>query len=75
MSKDNFVRFDADVAGDVFTLGHASRPTLAGFAAGQSRILGPVHTERFADHVARPYTAIPSPRTESDTQTPAGDKS
>lgn len=61
VGKNNFVRFDALVPGDVFTLDRASPNELAGLAAGSSRLLSPLFTERFADHVASPYTPIPRP--------------
>ena len=60
VGKENFSRFDADVPGNIFTLDRASPDALAGLAAGQSRLLSPIYTERFADHVASPY--CPSPR-------------
>lgn len=72
VGKENFVRFDALVPGDVFTLDRASPTALAGLAAGQSRFLSPVYTERFADHVAGPYTPIPSPDQHPGTQTTPG---
>jgi predicted acylesterase/phospholipase RssA len=69
VGKDNFARFDALVPGDVFSLDRASPPALAGLAAGQSRLLSPVYTERFADHVASPYTPFPTQGQEPSTQT------
>lgn len=61
IGKQNFVRFDATVPGDVFTLDRASPASLAGLAAGESRVLSPMFTERFADHVASPYSPILRP--------------
>lgn len=61
VGKDNFVRFDALVPGNVFTLDRASPKALSGLAAGQSRTLSPLFTERFADYVASPYTPTSSP--------------
>lgn len=76
VDKDDFVRFDASVPGKVFTIDRASPGALAGLAAGESRALNPLFTERFADHVARRYTPISSPgsdRTvESGTSTTLG---
>lgn len=59
IGKDDFVRFDALVPGDVFTLDRASPKALAGLAAGASRSLSPLFTERFAEHTASPYTPNP----------------
>lgn len=56
VGKESFARFDAMVPGDVFTLDRADPAALAGLAAGQSRVLGPVYVEKFADHIASPYT-------------------
>lgn len=56
VGKDDFVRFDASVPGNVFTLDRARPDALAGLAAGQSRFLSPLFTERFAEHLAGPYT-------------------
>lgn len=61
IGKDDFVRFDAMVPGRVFALDRASPEALAGLAAGESRSLSPLFAERFADHVADPYTPISSP--------------
>ena len=72
VGKENFARFDALVPGDVFTLDRASPAALAGLAAGQSRVLSPVYTERFADHVASPYIPIPSPGQEPSMHTLPG---
>jgi hypothetical protein len=44
------------VPGNVFTLDRARPDALAGLAAGQSRFLSPLFTERFAEHLAGPYT-------------------
>jgi patatin-like phospholipase/acyl hydrolase len=72
VGKENFVRFDAKIPGDVFTLDRASPVALAGLAAGQSRALAPTYTDRFADHVASPYTPISQPGQVSGTRTPGG---
>lgn len=72
IGKENFARFDALVPGDVFTLDRANPAALAGLAAGQSRVLSPVYTERFVDHVAGPYTPNPSPGPEPGTLTVPG---
>ncbi|MET7878879.1 CBASS cGAMP-activated phospholipase [Micromonospora profundi] len=72
VGKDNFTRFDANVPGDVFTLDRASSGTLAGLAAGQSRVLSPVYTERFADHVVSPYTPMSRPGAALATPTSPG---
>ena len=72
VGKGNFARFDAYVPGDVFTLDRASPTALAGLAAGQSRVLSPVYTERFADHFASPYTPIPRPGQSPGTPTSPG---
>jgi hypothetical protein len=72
VGKENFVRFDANVPGDVFTLDRADPAALAGLAAGQSRALGPTFTDRFADHVASPYTPISQPAQVPGTRTPPG---
>jgi hypothetical protein len=72
VGKKNFVRFDANVPGDVFTLDRASPAALAGLAAGHSRVLSPTYTDRFADHVASPYTPISQPEQVPGTQTPPG---
>lgn len=61
VGKENFARFDASVPGDVFTLDRASPDALAGLAAGESRVLSPVFTERFAGHMAGAYKPIPRP--------------
>jgi uncharacterized protein len=58
VGKENFARFDALVPGDVFTLDRAKPEALAGLAAGQSRVLSPVYTATFADHVAGPYIPV-----------------
>lgn len=55
VGKGDFVRFDATVPGDIFTLDKADPGDLAGLAAGESRFLSPTYTERFADHVAATY--------------------
>jgi uncharacterized protein len=60
VGKGDFVRFDATVPGDIFTLDKADAGDLAGLASGESRLLSPTYTERFADHVAAPY--VPNPR-------------
>jgi predicted acylesterase/phospholipase RssA len=72
VGKENFVRFDANVAGDVFTLDRASPTALARLAAEQSRVLAPTYTDRFADHVASPYTPNSQPAQVPDTRTPPG---
>lgn len=72
VGKENFVRFDANVPGDVFTLDRASSDALAGLAAGQSRVLSPVYTERFADHLASPYTPTSRPGSAPATPTSPG---
>jgi hypothetical protein len=72
VGKSNFARFDATVPGDIFTLDRASPDALAGLAAGQSRVLSPIYTERFADHVAGPYSPTPRPGTSPATPTPRG---
>jgi predicted acylesterase/phospholipase RssA len=64
IGKDDFVRFDALVPGRVFALDRASPEALAGLAAGESRSLGPLFTERFADHIASLYTPISSPSSD-----------
>jgi predicted acylesterase/phospholipase RssA len=63
IGKENFARFDATVPGDIFTLDRASPEALAGLAAGESRVLGPLYADLFADHVASPYFPIPRPGT------------
>lgn len=72
VGKENFVRFDALVPGNAFALDRASPTALAGLAAGQSRFLSPVYTERFATHVASQYTPIPPPGLHPGAQTPPG---
>lgn len=72
VGKENFARFDALVPGDVFTLDRASPRALAGLASGQSRFLSPQYTARFADHVASPYSPIPSPGQQPGRHTPPG---
>lgn len=67
VGKDNFVRFDANVPGSVFTLDRARPVALAGLVAGQSRALSPVFTDRFADHVTSSYTPILLPGQQSCT--------
>lgn len=58
VGKENFARFDALVPGDIFTLDRAKPEALAGLAAGQSRLLSPVYTATFAEHIARPYVPV-----------------
>jgi patatin-like phospholipase/acyl hydrolase len=70
VGKDDFVRFDALVPGNVFTLDRASPEALAGLAAGQSRVLSPLFTERFADHIASPYTPNPQHADGDEPGTP-----
>lgn len=70
IGKDDFVRFDALVPGSVFTLDRASPDALAGLAAGQSRFLSPLFTERFAEHTASPYTPNPLPGTADKSDEP-----
>jgi predicted acylesterase/phospholipase RssA len=74
IGKDDFVRFDALVPGDVFTLDRASPNALAGLAAGQSRFLSPLFTERFAEHTASPYipNALPGIDEPGIPTTPGG---
>lgn len=72
VGKENFVRFDANVPGDVFTLDRADPAALAGLAAGQSRALGPTFTDRFADYLASPYTPISQPAQVPGTRTLPG---
>jgi predicted acylesterase/phospholipase RssA len=72
VGKENFVRFDANVPGNVFKLDSANARALAGLAAGQSRVLSPVYTDRFADHHASPYTPIPAPGPHPGMQNPPG---
>lgn len=72
LRKDDFAGFDALVSGEVLTLDRADPKALAGLTAGQSRFLNPFHTARFIDHVASPYTPIPSPGEQSGTHTPPG---
>ncbi len=61
IGKDDFVRFDASVSGRVFALDRANPKALAGLAAGESRSLSPLFSERFGDHVASTYTPISAP--------------
>ncbi|WP_265443927.1 CBASS cGAMP-activated phospholipase [Flexivirga meconopsidis] len=70
VGKDDFVRFDALVPGNVFTLDRASPKSLAGLAAGQSRLLSPLFTERFAAHTATRYIPNPLPGTDDEPGTP-----
>lgn len=70
VGKDDFVRFDALVPGNVFTLDRASPEALAGLAAGQSRFLSPLFTERFAEHFASPFTPSSLPRDDDKPGTP-----
>jgi patatin-like phospholipase/acyl hydrolase len=72
VGRGNFARFDASVPGNVFTLDRASPGALAGLAAGQSRVLSPVYTDRFADHIASPYTPSFQPGHPAATPTPPG---
>lgn len=73
VGKDNFVRFDALVPGNIFTLDRASPTALAGLAAGQSRLLIPTFSERFADHRANDYIPYPLPGLgPDDRSTPGG---
>lgn len=70
VGKDDFVRFDALVPGNVFTLDRASPKALVGLAAGQSRFLSPLFTERFAEHMASPYTPTSMPGGDDEPGTP-----
>lgn len=70
IGKDDFVRFDALVPGNVFALDRASPEALAGLAAGQSRFLSPLFTERFAEHMASPYTPTSQPGDGDEPGTP-----
>lgn len=70
IGKEDFVRFDALVPGNVFTLDRASPKALAGLAAGQSRFLSPLFTERFAGHTASPYIPNPLPGTDDEPGIP-----
>ena len=72
LGQEKFTRFDANVPGDIFTLDRASPVALAGLAAGQSRVLGPIYTDRFADHIASPYTPSFGPGDSATTPTPPG---
>lgn len=72
IGKDNFTRFDALVPGNNFTLDRASPAALAGLASGQSRVLSPLFSERFAQHVASPYTPVLPPDQQSDHPTTPG---
>ena len=72
LGQEKFTRFDANVPGDIFTLDRASRGALAGLAAGQSRVLGPIYTDRFADHIASPYTPSFGPGDSATTPTTPG---
>lgn len=73
IGKDNYVRFDALVPGNVFTLDRASPAALAGLASGQSRLLSPLFTEQFSHHVASPYTpALPLVQPSGYPTTPGG---
>jgi patatin-like phospholipase/acyl hydrolase len=58
VGKQNFTRFEAEVPDDALTLDRGRPAPLAKLAADQSRVLSPVYTERFASHVAMPYTPI-----------------
>lgn len=71
IGRDDFVRFDALVPGNVFTLDRASPKSLAGLAAGQSRFLSPLFTERFAEHTASPYIPDPLPGADDEPGIPA----
>ncbi|TWH44419.1 CBASS cGAMP-activated phospholipase [Rhodococcus rhodochrous] len=71
VGKENFIRFDANVPGNVFTLDRASPTALAGLAAGQSRVLSPLYTERFADYLATPYRPAIFPGSTPTTPTSA----
>jgi patatin-like phospholipase/acyl hydrolase len=72
VGQENFTRFDANVPGNIFTLDRASPDALAGLAAGQSRVLSPIYTDRFADHIASPYTPSSGPGNSATTPTPPG---
>ncbi|GAA2493960.1 CBASS cGAMP-activated phospholipase [Winogradskya humida] len=72
LGQEKFTRFDANVPGDIFTLDRASPGALAGLAAGQSRVLGPIYTDKFADHIASPYTPSFGPGDSATTPTPPG---
>ncbi len=61
VGKDDFVRFDASVPGKEFALDRANPGALAGLAAGESRALSPLFSERFADHIASSYIPTHSP--------------
>lgn len=47
-----------------------TRFALARLAAGQSRVLSPLFTERFAEHTASPYTPNPLPGTPDASDEP-----
>lgn len=70
LRKDNFVRFDALVPDNVFTLDRDSPEALAGLAAGQSRFLSPLLTGRFAEHLASPHTPNSLPGDDDKPGTP-----
>lgn len=61
VGKDDFVRFDASVPGSEFRLDRANPEALAGLAAGESRTLSPLFSERFADHKPSSYIPTHSP--------------
>lgn len=72
VGKENFVRFDANVPRDVFTLDRASPVVLAGLTAGQSRVFSLTYADRFADHIASPYVPNSQPGQAPGTRTPPG---
>lgn len=73
VGKENFVRFDAVVPDSGFALDRANPAQVAGLASGESRVLSPLFTERFADYIATPYTpAFSWPDPTSGPQTNSG---
>lgn len=71
VGKDDFVRFDASVSGRDFALDRANPGALAGLAAGESRALTPLFSERFADHIPSSYIPTHSPTIEYSADTDA----
>jgi patatin-like phospholipase/acyl hydrolase len=72
IGNEDFARFDATVPGNIFKLDRANPDALAGLAAGQSRVLSPLYTERFADHAASPYAPSHGPGASPAAPTPPG---
>lgn len=73
VGAENFLRFDALVPGDDFSLDRASPSALFGLASGQSRFLSTLFEEQLVDHVAAPYLPILRSTRRPHAPTPLGD--